>query len=84
MSTYIEIRRKVNTALNADDPSLAYRELVDEGIGDVSDLTEQELILLFQEFAGNTCVISRALTSEQVHFVSKIFSSGILSLEQEI
>lgn len=65
MTTYIEAAKQLREALSAADPGAAYAQLVQRSLGDLSELSEQEVLLLMREFAGNTCAISQALTQAQ-------------------
>lgn len=65
MASYQEVRARVGAALGAEDPRKAYGELVQKGLGDLSGLSEQEILFLMSEFAGNTCVITRGLDESQ-------------------
>ena len=81
--SYHEAREAIIGALSAEDPRSAYSSLVDEGMGDMSDLTDQEIILLYSEFAGNTCAISRALSSDQMSVVTQAMMGGGLLSNQK-
>lgn len=72
-----EIAQKINTALESGQPKEAYSQLLEEKL-DTSKLTKQELILLYSQFPGNTCAITRSLNEEQLSFVKEVIQRNML------